>query len=229
MAGRKQNLSPMWKKWMKPVDLGEPTSFPDYVYLGCTPREKLSLPNTEKCSNHEFLLEQVKNYQSGRDLTQKLPRGPTTWKDMLKNALRDIVNWRTKRQSNYTKSQVLACVTITSRRGTWLSWRIVKSMLTDRLEMLLCGTNWWTWDSAACKQTVYRSHKIHRSLWQTLTHVWNTAQHCRLSLFQDSDAYSCVELDWVYSKTQILLETLKILHQLREESCVFSEVEHSSP
>ena len=27
MAGKKQNLSPMWKKLMKLVDLGEPTSF----------------------------------------------------------------------------------------------------------------------------------------------------------------------------------------------------------
>ena len=39
MSGRKQNLSPMWKKWMKLVDLGEPTSFLDHVYFGCTQRE----------------------------------------------------------------------------------------------------------------------------------------------------------------------------------------------
>ena len=26
-AGKKQNLDPMWKKWMKHVDLGEPSSF----------------------------------------------------------------------------------------------------------------------------------------------------------------------------------------------------------
>ena len=39
MGGRKQNLRPMWKKLMKLVDLGQPTSFLDHVYLGCTPRE----------------------------------------------------------------------------------------------------------------------------------------------------------------------------------------------
>ena len=27
MAGKKQNMAPMWKKWMKNVDLDEPTSF----------------------------------------------------------------------------------------------------------------------------------------------------------------------------------------------------------
>ena len=43
MAERKQNLSPMWKKLMKLVDLGEPTSFLDHVPLECTRREcKLS-------------------------------------------------------------------------------------------------------------------------------------------------------------------------------------------
>ena len=38
MAGKKQNLDPMWKVLMKDVDLEEPTSFFDHVYLGCTPK-----------------------------------------------------------------------------------------------------------------------------------------------------------------------------------------------
>ena len=33
---RSRTLIPMWKNWMKHVDLGEPTSFLDHVYLGCT-------------------------------------------------------------------------------------------------------------------------------------------------------------------------------------------------
>ena len=36
MAGKKQNLARMWKKLMKNVDIEEPTSFLDRVYLGCT-------------------------------------------------------------------------------------------------------------------------------------------------------------------------------------------------
>ena len=35
---KKQNTSPMWKTFMKLVDLGEPTSFLKFVYLGCTQR-----------------------------------------------------------------------------------------------------------------------------------------------------------------------------------------------
>ena len=38
LAGKKQNLDPMWKVLNK-VDLGEPTSFLDHVYVGCTQRQ----------------------------------------------------------------------------------------------------------------------------------------------------------------------------------------------
>ena len=39
LAGKKQNLDPMSKVLNKEVDLGEPTSFLDHVYLGCTQRQ----------------------------------------------------------------------------------------------------------------------------------------------------------------------------------------------
>ena len=39
LAEKKQNLDPMRKLLNKEVDLGEPTSFLDHVYLGCTQRQ----------------------------------------------------------------------------------------------------------------------------------------------------------------------------------------------
>ena len=39
LAGKKQNINPMWKVLNKEVDLGEPTSFLDHVYLGCKQRQ----------------------------------------------------------------------------------------------------------------------------------------------------------------------------------------------
>ena len=39
LAGKKQNINPTWKVLNKEVDLGEPTSFLDHVYLGCTQRQ----------------------------------------------------------------------------------------------------------------------------------------------------------------------------------------------
>ena len=39
LSGKKQNIDPMWKVLNKEVELGEPTSFLDHVYLGCTQRQ----------------------------------------------------------------------------------------------------------------------------------------------------------------------------------------------
>ena len=39
LAGKKHNIDPMWKVLNKEVDLVEPTSFLDHVYLGCTQRQ----------------------------------------------------------------------------------------------------------------------------------------------------------------------------------------------
>ena len=39
LAGKKQNMDPMWKLLNKEVDLGEPTSFLDHENLGCTQRQ----------------------------------------------------------------------------------------------------------------------------------------------------------------------------------------------
>ena len=97
MTGKKQNMAPMWMKLMKFVDLGEPTSFLVHVYLGCTQRE---------CKANESIIEQYTDmfesrisatasgsYQGGRNLTQRQSHGHTTWKDMLKNTSKGIVNW----------------------------------------------------------------------------------------------------------------------------------------
>ena len=40
LAGKKQNLDSMWKLLNKEVDLGEPTSFLEHVYIGCTQRQR---------------------------------------------------------------------------------------------------------------------------------------------------------------------------------------------
>ena len=57
LAGKKHNIDPMWKVLNKEVDLGEPTSFLDHVYLGRTQRQcetKILWTITEPCSDREF-------------------------------------------------------------------------------------------------------------------------------------------------------------------------------
>ena len=55
LAGKKQNLDPMWKLLNKEVDLGEPTSFLDHVYLGCTQRQ--CEINKDIVDNFRFMFE----------------------------------------------------------------------------------------------------------------------------------------------------------------------------
>ena len=50
LAGKKQNIDPMWKVFDKEVDLGEPTSFLDHVYLRCTQRQcEISKDTVDNC------------------------------------------------------------------------------------------------------------------------------------------------------------------------------------
>ena len=47
---------------------------------------KYVLMNTEKCTNPESVLEQLKSDLVGRNPTRTRLRGPMTWKDMRRNA-----------------------------------------------------------------------------------------------------------------------------------------------
>ena len=126
VAGKKQNMAPMWKKLMKLVDLGEPTSFLDHVHLVCTQRE--CKPNDAIVEQYKEMFESrlsagaTENYQNGTNFTQKLLRCHTTWKVILKSGLKNNVNWQTRRLSNCTKFQVLAWIIIMSRRrNLWMT------------------------------------------------------------------------------------------------------------
>ena len=59
-----------------------------------------------RCLNHVFLLELSKNYWDGRNLTHRHQHGPRKWRDMLKNALGDTVNWQTRKWSNFKKFRI---------------------------------------------------------------------------------------------------------------------------
>ena len=105
LAGRKQNLNLMHKKMMnicrhcRTYILVLTTCIEDALNVNVN-RTKLFLRNTKKCWNYVFPLKQLKNTRVEKNLTQRRLSVSTTWKDMLKNASRDIVNWRTKRQSS---------------------------------------------------------------------------------------------------------------------------------
>ena len=96
--------------------------------------------------------------------------------------------------------------------GASINWRLIKSMLTNCIDMLVFGAN--------LDDMIFCGPKLVTDVWITPV----TADHIvmwvtRLSI-----------VDWVYSKTQILLTTLRTENQPREEgSYVFLETELLSP
>ena len=127
LAGKKQNIDSMWNVLMKQVDLGEPTTYLDHVYLGCTQRE---------CETSKDIVDNYRNMFESRisaGAKEKLPcsrkpdadislHGPMTWKVMQRNVRSDIASWRTKQLNNDTKSQVLAWMIINSSRKNSNLW-----------------------------------------------------------------------------------------------------------
>ena len=207
MAGKKQNIDPMWKVLNKEVDLGEPTSFLDHVYLGCSQRQcEIStdrLTITEPCLNPEFPQEQLKNCHA-RKICVFL-RGHMIWKVMPRNVWNDIVSWQTKRLKQLYKvsapclddhhfkeeeelksvgelskvcSQiVMKCLYLARIGGPDILWSVNK---------LARSITKWT---KACDKRLSRliSYTHHTCDYKQYCHVGNTAKQCRLGLFQDSD------------------------------------------
>ena len=167
----------------------------------------------------EFQLEQLKNYQCGKNLTQRRMRGPTTWKDMLKNTLRC---WKlaNKKTEQFVQSlKVLAwMITIFKKEELEPAGELAKVCSQIVMECLclarMCRPEiLWSANKFAQSVTKWTGACDRPSDYRRSCHVGNTAQHCRLGLFQDSD----------------LLATLRTQNQPRGESNVSSEVEHSSP
>ena len=115
LAGKKQNLDPMWKVLNKEVDLGEPTSFLDHVYLGCTQRQcEIS---KDIVDNYRTMFES--RISAGGDHSLKIfvfLHGLMTWLVMQRSVWNDIVSWQTRRLSNFTKYLLLASMTTTSKK-----------------------------------------------------------------------------------------------------------------
>ena len=115
LAGKKQNLDPMWKLLNKEVDLGEPTSFLDHVYLVCTQRQ---------CEISKDIVDNYRTMFESRisaERTDKLPCSRnlciSSWSyDMEGHAKKENVSWQTKRLNNSTKYLLHALMTTTSKK-----------------------------------------------------------------------------------------------------------------
>ena len=144
---KKQNLNPMWKKLMKLVDLGEPTSFLDHVYLGCTQCE---------CKSDESILEQYKKIFESRVSTgateqllckEKSDAKTVAWSYDMEGHTKKCVEIFSELE-NRKAAQLYEVSTPclddhhVKKGRTGKSGRIVTGMLSNCHEMLMFGPKW---------------------------------------------------------------------------------------
>ena len=182
-------------------------------------RTKSFLNNTEKCLNHVFSAGATD--PGGKHLTQKQSRGPTTWRDMPDNALRDTASWPTEKWSSEIKFQVLAWMTINSDRKN-LHQLENYHKYAHKLSQNIC-----IWhellDQTFCGRSINLQEQSQNAL-RHVTDVWQDwlqtfiTQMTTCNIVMRATQLSIV--DWVYSKTQTLLATLRIRNQPREV-CIF--------
>ena len=147
LAGKKQNIDPMWKLLNKEVELGEPTSFLDHVYLGCTQRQ---------CEKSKDIVDNYTTMFESRISaggTEKLPYSEnlriSSWSYVMEGHAKKCVE-RYCELANNTTQQLNKVSTPCiddhhfKRRRNEICWRIVTSMFSNYSKMLILGTNWKT-------------------------------------------------------------------------------------
>ena len=218
-----------WKLWSWRTNF---ISWPLCIWdvLGANANRLTSLlENIQRCLNHVFLLDQLDKYQGEKSLTLKQSRGPTTWKDMLENALSDTATWQTKQWRSYTKLQVFAWMTINLNRKN-LNHLENYHKFAHKLLSNVCSWNDLE-DQTFCGRWTNLQEQSQNGLrhaaddWQDWFHTFITRM--------DSDkvvmwATLPSIVDWVCFKTQILLAALKTQNLPLGESYVSSEAEHLS-
>ena len=208
MAGRKHNLAPVWKKLMKDVDIEEPISFLDHVYLGCT---QLG------CEPNEKIIGQYNKMFETRipaGATEKLPgwdkpRPKTSaWSNDMEGHARkceerycELANKKTeqlfkvsspclddhkiKKEELENKCDLSEVCPHIVLKCFYLA-RIGRPDILWSVNKLARSVTKWT---QACDRRLARliSYIHFTSDYRQYCHVGNAAQQCRLEPFQDSD------------------------------------------
>ena len=206
MTGKKQNLDPMWKVLNKEVDLGEPTSFLDHVYLGCTQRkceiskdivdnyrtmfesrisagglEKLPFPQNLRISSWSYDMagHAKKCVERYCELANK------TTQQLYKVSTPCIDDHHFKEEETKSVGELSKVCSQIVRKCLYLA-RIGRPDILWSVNKLARSITKWT---KVCDKRLNRliSYIHHTSEYKQYCHVGNTAKQCKLGLFQDSD------------------------------------------
>ena len=226
LAGKEQNINPMWKVFNKEVDLGEPTLFLDHVHLGCTHRQ---------CERSKDSVDKYRTMFESRisaGATEKLPYSEnlsvSSWSyDMEGHAKKcverycELANKTTQQQykvstpcidDHHFKEELKSVVEL-SKVCSQIVLKCLYLALIGRPD-ILCSVN-----------------KLARSITK-----WTKACDKRLSPLISYIQYTCDykefivmceilqnNADWDCCKTPILQEILRIQNLRQVEHCAFSE------
>ena len=198
--GRNKTFTKCGKKLWKRGDLGEPTSFLDHVQLGCSQRE---------CQISKDIVRQLPKYVSNPGFL------PALWTILICVCGRYRSGWEKAKQSDmessherrwFGRTNIIpqSCLfglhsKRTSSEQDFFNYLQKYYRIND-----FCRSYWETWYFMVLEQTFSCGNEMDKSLWQTIIsfdllhihhtceykqycYVGNTAQHCRLGLFPDSD------------------------------------------
>ena len=114
LAGKKQNMNPMWKVPNKEVDMGEPTFFLImYTWDALEDNVKFRKDTVDKnmtILNPKFPQEQRKITMLGKSSNFFIVL--MIWRVMQRNVWSDVVRWQAERLNNSTQYQLRALMTI---------------------------------------------------------------------------------------------------------------------
>ena len=202
----KQNIDPVWKVLNKEVDLGEPTSFLDHVFLGCTQRQ---------CQTSKDTVDNYRTMFESRISAERVEKLPFPQNLCISSRSHDIAGYAKKCVERYCElanktthqlykvstpciddhhfkeeemksvgelsqvcsQNVLKCLYLALIGRPDILWSV------NKLERSI--TKW----TKACGKRLNRliSYIHHTCEYKQYCHVGNTAKQCRLGLFQDSD------------------------------------------
>ena len=215
LAGKKQNLDPMWKVLNKEVDLEEPTSFLDHVFLGCSQRQ---------CEISKDTVDNYRTMFESRISSERVEKFP------FPQNLR-ISSWSYDMAGHAKKCVERHCEL--ANKTTQQHYKVSTPCIDDHHfkeeEMKSVGEL-----SNACSQIVLKCSYLARIgrpdiLWsvnklaRSIT-KWTMACDKRLNRLISYIHHTLNNADWDCFKILTLQESLKIQNPLLEEHYVFLEV-----
>ena len=206
LAGKKQNIDPMWKVLNKEVDLGEPTSFLDHVYLGCTQRQceiskdivdnyramfesRISAGGTEKLPYSENFRISSWSYDMEGHAKKCVKRccelANKTTQQLYKVSTPCVDDHHFKEEEMKSVGELSQVCSQIVLKCLYLA-RIGRPDIPWSVDKLARSITKWT---IACDKRLNRliSYIHHTCEYKQHCCVGNTAKQCSLGLFQDSD------------------------------------------